>query len=91
MDRSHLKEFLSAPNDKLHFREGANMRNDFDTPFKAGTSKLHYHIDVVRTQLNQNLGKMIPHIADELDHALTDELEPLLTDGTSKHTPYLNT
>ena len=87
MDRGHLKEYFSASDDKLHFQDGINTRNDFVTPFKAGPSGLQYHIDVVRTQLTQNLAKMMPHIADELAHALTDELEPLLTDGKSELNP----
>jgi len=84
VDRNHLKEYFSAPDHKLHFQEGVRTRNDFETPFKAGRSGLDYHIDVVRKQLTQNLGNLMPHIADELDNALDDELEPLLTNGMLK-------
>jgi hypothetical protein len=90
VNREHLKEFFSAPDDELNFLEGTNTRNDFETPFRAGGNRLDYHIGVVRTQLTQNLGNLMPLIADELNNALTDELEPLLTNGKSKIYPVSN-
>jgi hypothetical protein len=82
VDRAHLKEYFSAPTENLDFLEGALASSDFRHVFRGNVHE-DYHVAVVRNQLTQNLSALTPHIADELNAALTDELDPLLKDGMS--------
>lgn len=80
IDRSHLKEHFEAPENRLSFMSELIKAGAFDYGFVCDALN-HFHIDVIRNQLTQNIAAYMPAILDELNAALADELDHLVTKG----------
>lgn len=80
MDHDHLKEVFEAPNDEINFLEGLFESNDFRYTF-YGDVYNEYHIRIIRNQLTQNIAALIPTIVDELNAALEDEVDTVVTEN----------
>lgn len=80
VDHDHLKEVFEAPNDEINFLEGLFESNDFRYTF-YGDVYNEYHIRIIRNQLTQNIAALIPTIVDELNAALEDEVDTVVTEN----------
>ena len=80
MDREHVKEFFDAPGDTLGFFEALFDDMDFRYTLKGDIYNL-YHARVIRNQLAQNIPSLMPQIIDELKSALSEELDPFISNG----------
>lgn len=78
MDHDHLKEVLEAPNDEVNFLEGLVESTDFRYAF-YGDIHNEYHVRIIRNQLTQNIAALIPSIVEELNVALDDEVDTVVT------------
>ena len=84
MDRDHLKELYDAPDSSLNFFEAALEDLDFRYTFSGNSYNL-YHVPVVRNQLTRGITTLMPAIAEEIECAFSDDIDPLLSDkGTSQ-------
>jgi hypothetical protein len=80
VDRSHLKEYYDASEGRLSFVSELIQGGAFNYGFVCDVNN-HYHIDIIRNQLTQNIAAYMPAILDELDAALADELDHIVTKG----------
>ena len=80
VDRSRLKEVFEAPSSQLSFLEAIYKDMDFRHIFNADDSN-HYHIHVIRHQLTQNIAAVMSDTVDELNAALEDDLEAVVSNG----------
>lgn len=80
VDRSHLKEYFDDSEKSFDFISAALEDIDFEHTLSGDIHNI-YHIPVIRNQLTQNIVKLTPIIAEELDVAFESEIGSLLGDG----------
>lgn len=80
VDHHHLDEVFRASNDELNFFEAMLEDNDFSHTF-LGDVYNSYHVGVIRNKLTRNISTIMPSIVDELNAALDDEIDALMTLG----------
>lgn len=79
LNRDQLKEAFNA-GDELHFMSAAVEDTDFRYTFSSNIFE-RAHTDAIRIDLNRNLPKVIVNIADELNLAMRDELDQVVSKG----------
>jgi hypothetical protein len=79
--REHIKEFMSAPNDTLDMFAPIFDNGGFSYSFKGNLTD-GWHVPVIRHQLTRNLSILLPEMVDELNAAMKDEFDSVITDRT---------
>jgi hypothetical protein len=79
VDRSHIDEFLSVPEEQISFQAGFDSFSLY--LMFVGDTRNSYHNSVIR-KMSQNLATS--EIFDELAAAFVDELEPQVEIGNTK-------
>ena len=80
VDHHHLNEVFHASNDELNFLEATLEDSDFSQTF-LGNVYNSYHVGVIRNKLTRNISTIMPSIVEEINAALDDEIDALMTLG----------
>lgn len=82
VDRSHLKELFDDLGRSFNFLAAALEDLDFEATLSGDVHNL-YHIPIIRNQLTQNISRILPSLADELDSAFGDIIDTTVSEGKS--------
>lgn len=83
IDPTHLKEYFEDQERSLSFFDAALEDIDFESTLPGNVLNF-YHVHVIRNQLTQNIARLIPTLAEELDNAFRVEIDTVLGAGMSQ-------
>ena len=89
IDKSHYKELLSAPENRLSFTKSSSRGLQLRYTFSSQVEEDNYHTMVVKKDLNRHIPKLMPTIVDELLEAFGDAFRNVGT-GTANHLFQMN-